>query len=599
MKPFFLFVYLYGYNKNKGENKMKRFITLLLASVLLLSACGAQPSVSDSVEPETSPAQMQQPPVETEKIPDIQQEPEETTSADCSETQETDFVETEKNAEQKPEFDGQPETEPTQPNTSGPSAAEPKPSEPAPAEPKPSEPTPTEPKPSEPSTTEPKPTEPAPTEPKPVEPEQPKVDKNGLPVLPTETVNLHVGDSLDLLAGYSGTKTFTWKSNKKAAAIVSEDGVVTAVDAGVATITVSDGKNKNTCLIHVRSSMVDILYSEVCLQVGETFDLEYRYYAEGTLTWKSSDPSVATVSSSGHVIAKKRGDITISLTDGRDTSSCKFKIRETDHVLTISTQYPVFVGEKVQMDIVYEGSDLRPLQWSSADTSVLTVDQKGVVTGVSKGYAVVSCTDGDVSWDWRVEVRNQSEKAEKLYFHHRVRFYDGVTRFAGDSMRLLIGTSPNRDVSVTVTSSNPDVVKVTLDLDPQYKSPDFHNYKVQFKKAGKAVVTMTSADGCVVERYTVHVKGTYDCDPGKTKLTPGEFSYCATQVGGENGQKISMVLSGYRYYYVKDEDLTWQNAKKIGESLAKEWYGINIKTILITYAGWSEEHNMHLFYIGH
>lgn len=553
---------------------MKRFITLLLVSVLLLSACGAQPAVSDSDEPETSPAQMQQPPVETEEIPDIQQEPEATTSADCSETQGTDFVETEKTTEQKPESDRQPETEPAQPNPSEPSATEQKPSEPTHTEPKP-------------------------TEPKPAEPEQPKADKNGLPVLPTETVYLHVGDSLDLLAGYSGTKTFTWKSNKKAAATVSGDGVVTAVDSGVATITVSDGKNKNTCLIHVRSSMVDILYNEVCLRVGETFDLEYRYYAEGTLTWKSSDPSVATVSSSGHVIAKKRGDITISLTDGRDTGNCKFKIRETDHVLTISTQYPVFVGEKVQMDIVYEGSNLRPLQWSSADTSVLTVDQKGVVTGVSKGYAVVSCTDGDVSWDWRVEVRNQSEKAEKLYFHHRVWFHDGVTRFAGDSMRLLVGTSPNRDVSVNVTSSNPDVVKVTQDLDPQYRSSDYLNYKVQFKKAGKAVVTMTSADGCVVERYTVHVKGTYDCNPGKSKLTPGEFSYCATRVGAENGQRAATVLSGYRYLYLTDEELTWAKAKAVGESLAKEWYGIRIDTILVTYAGWSEEHNMHLFYIGY
>ena len=425
-------------------------------------------------------------------------------------------------------------------------------------------------------------------------------NNGALPDLPAE-LHLRVGQTYDFLKGYTGDATkLKWSTNVKTAVTVTQQGVINTVSAGGARISVTDGKTTRSCMVSAHEILIDIGYSSVYMQAGQSIQFEARYYGtQSKLTWYSQDPSVASVTQTGLVTAHKRGDIRVYLTDGIDTASCPVTVRETDNRLRITTEYPVFRGETLKLSYEYTGSDLRPLTWSSGDPSILTVDQTGRVTGVSIGKATVQVTDGDVSSKITVEVKDPANKTTGIYLHHRVNLYDGVVRFSGDSMQLLVGARPDRTVNVLVSSSNQSVVHAVLEPDPRYNSPDYLIYKLYFKNAGTAVVTFASRDGCVTEKYTVRVKSTYDCDPGKSKLTPDEFSYCATKVGVENGQKESTVLSGYRYLYLTDDELTWERAKAVGQSLAKEWYGISISRILVTYAGWDEERGMHLFYIGY
>ena len=111
----------------------------------------------------------------------------------------------------------------------------------------------------------------------------------------------------------------TWSTSDASVATV-EDGVVTAVKPGTASITVeaNDGSNKSaTCIVEVKQIVTGITLDNASLSLveGETYTLVATVSpanaSDKTLTWTSSDESVATVNGDGLVTAKSKGKTTI------------------------------------------------------------------------------------------------------------------------------------------------------------------------------------------------------------------------------------------------------------------------------------------------
>ena len=128
-------------------------------------------------------------------------------------------------------------------------------------------------------------------------------------------------------------KAVTWTSSNEAVATVA-DGVVTAVGAGTATITVTteDGGKTATCTVTVNAKVypvtsVTLNQTSATLTEGETLTLSATVNPETAtnknVTWSTSDPSVATVDN-GVVTAIKAGTATITVTteDGGKTATC-------------------------------------------------------------------------------------------------------------------------------------------------------------------------------------------------------------------------------------------------------------------------------------
>ena len=116
-------------------------------------------------------------------------------------------------------------------------------------------------------------------------------------------------------------KTVTWESSDPNVATV-ENGVVTPIAAGEATITVTtvDGNKTATCEVTVSAGEVDataieLNKSETTLAVGKTETLTATLTPTGatsTVTWVSSDTDVATVDTNGKVTAVAVGSATIT-----------------------------------------------------------------------------------------------------------------------------------------------------------------------------------------------------------------------------------------------------------------------------------------------
>lgn len=116
---------------------------------------------------------------------------------------------------------------------------------------------------------------------------------------------------------------------------------------------------------------------------------------KGTLSWKSSDTSIATVNSStGVVTPVKPGTVTITLTAAGNndyysgTATKEITITKAENPVKItSTDTSVVYGSTITM----AGSGQGTLSWSSSDTSIATVNSStGVVTPVKAGTVTIT-----------------------------------------------------------------------------------------------------------------------------------------------------------------------------------------------------------------
>lgn len=138
-------------------------------------------------------------------------------------------------------------------------------------------------------------------------------------------------------------KTVSWTSSNEAVANV-KDGTITAIKEGNADITAKAGDKTATCSVsvrpkHVAVTGVGISQSNLKMEIGETQTLTITILpsnaTDKSVSWKSSNTSVATVSSSGEVTAKSAGSATITVTtkDGGKTATCSVEVVEDAPVL--------------------------------------------------------------------------------------------------------------------------------------------------------------------------------------------------------------------------------------------------------------------------
>ena len=123
-----------------------------------------------------------------------------------------------------------------------------------------------------------------------------------------------------------------------------------------------------------------------------------------SLTWTSSDESVATVDASGIVTAVGYGNaiITATANDGSNQSaSCTVYVNSRVFRINLDHTEIILIaeGETVQLNAtVYpDNATDKSLTWTSSNESVATVDVDGIVTAVGDGNAIITATANDGS----------------------------------------------------------------------------------------------------------------------------------------------------------------------------------------------------------
>ena len=218
--------------------------------------------------------------------------------------------------------------------------------------------------------------------------------------------NIGVGASVVLAATVrSGSTVITdrpvqWSSSSDAIAIVSSSGRVTGLKPGVVTITATCDGVSGTAFVAVGIASVVVSPNPTSVIAGQTRQLTAvaRDATNTAITgvpfqWTSATPTTATVDGNGLVRGVSVGTVSISAAVGTVSGASSVSVTAVPvATVTVAPSAPnVAAGQTVQLTATLRDTGgnvlaLRPIQWSSSNTSRATVNPTtGLVTTLLAG----------------------------------------------------------------------------------------------------------------------------------------------------------------------------------------------------------------------
>lgn len=228
----------------------------------------------------------------------------------------------------------------------------------------------------------------------------------------TETsLQLNKGDSRTLKATVqpdnATDKTVQWTSSNTSVATVDQDGTVTAVGGGSATIKAAAGNQSATCSVSVNVPVTSISLNVnlLTLEKGSfailTATVSPDDAMDKNVQWSSENSSVATVDQEGKVTAVGEGKTKITASAGGLSASCTIVcvIIPVSAIVLDKTSLSLEKGSSETLKATVSPKDAtdKTVKWSSDNPSVATVDQNGTVTAVNSGNATITASAGDFS----------------------------------------------------------------------------------------------------------------------------------------------------------------------------------------------------------
>lgn len=229
-------------------------------------------------------------------------------------------------------------------------------------------------------------------------------------LLDKSSVTMKVGDIFVLNATVQpenvSDKTITWSSSAPSVVKV-ENGKLTALAEGSATITAKCGEKSAFCTVTVQKAevpaeRVTLDQTTLELTVNGTAKLTAKVLPEETtvktIQWSSSDETVAKVAADGTVTALKEGTTVITAKCGEKSAECTVTVKAEAVVpasitLDQSTLSMAVGGtQKLTASILPDNATDKSITWSSDAPGIVEVAADGTVTAKAAGTAIITAT---------------------------------------------------------------------------------------------------------------------------------------------------------------------------------------------------------------
>jgi uncharacterized protein YjdB len=225
-------------------------------------------------------------------------------------------------------------------------------------------------------------------------------------MLSSDSLNIPVGDTSRITAVKlsSATVKWTWNSSDTTIAKIDTTGLVSGIALGLATITATTNGGKSVKIA------VTVTNPVTSLSVGpaiDSIDISQQVQltatvtpSDATVSWNSVNGAVATVSSTGLVTGVKTGLSIITVIAGNKKVSIPIVVGIPPTGINVNpTSDTIKILEKTQFSatLIPGNNTNNKVVWSSSKTTVATVDTTGLVTGKSKGSAVITASSFDGS----------------------------------------------------------------------------------------------------------------------------------------------------------------------------------------------------------
>ena len=187
--------------------------------------------------------------------------------------------------------------------------------------------------------------------------------------------------------------------------------------------TFANDKGINFVAKSISATNVSLNKTELTLKKGETATLVASITPENftdTISWRSTDTKVATVTDAGLVKGVAVGTAKIKVTVGSTSALCTVNVIQPVTSISLNkTSLTMDALNTYQLTATaYPTTAVsRDIAWSSSDSSIASVDEKGLVTAHKKGTATIKATAKDgsnISNSCKVTVSNNGYEVSKV-----------------------------------------------------------------------------------------------------------------------------------------------------------------------------------------
>lgn len=301
--------------------------------------------------------------------------------------------------------------------------------------------------------------------------------------------------------------TVYWSSSNPGVAVVG-NGVVTGMSIGEAdiTVTTAEGGFTDVCHVSVVSMVkeVQLAPGKTKINIGESTTIAATVLpakaTDKTVSWSSSDNSIATVDADGKVTGVGKGIVTITATANQNgvSGSCEIEVYSPVTGVNINkTELSLYVGDRETLtaQVVPADANVQGVTWSSSSASIAKVNAAtGEVTAVKAGTATITAKskEGNFTATCTVTVVQGTEPVTGIKLDH-----SSVRLVVGGTVELFADVLPknaaNKGVTWTTTSSTIASVSSAG--------------VITAKDCGTCVIKATTKDGSYVAECKVLVVG--------------------------------------------------------------------------------------------
>ena len=287
------------------------------------------------------------------------------------------------------------------------------------------------------------------------------------------TAELFVGETVQLSATVSPSDAtdqgVSWSSSNAGVATVTNKGLVTAISKGTAMIRAFAGGKSAKCVVTVSQkpiavSSIKLNLTSLALTKGKSQTLIATVTpadaTDGTVSWTSSDPNVASVDSKGKVTATGNGSATITAKAGDQEATCAVTVTVPVESISLNkTKLTLNKGDRETLVATVKPNDAteQTVNWSSSDLSVATITTNGMVIAMGGGKATITARIGYESASCEITV--------KVPVKYVMLSQNSLTLNEGESVTLKATVIPDDADNKTVTWSTSDGSIVSVDQD--------------------------------------------------------------------------------------------------------------------------------------
>ena len=216
-----------------------------------------------------------------------------------------------------------------------------------------------------------------------------------------EQINISV-DPKDLKIDTSKIK---WTSTNQNVVTVNNNGKVKGIGVGSATVIMSYnngefvGKTRIKVEPYIPVTGIKVIPDRTEIDDGLSGKVEVEILPENAsikkVEWKVSSDKILGIDQSARYLAKSPGTVTITAIsrDNGLSDSCELKVKEVQATgMIMQEKAEVGVGETLPISWRMEPSNAtnKKGSWTSSNTSIVKVNDKGEITGIKTGKAIIT-----------------------------------------------------------------------------------------------------------------------------------------------------------------------------------------------------------------